>query len=245
MKNYNLLVIFNLLFCLNLSAKQDYESDTIKTSSGNLIITFIGHGTLYFEYNNTVIHIDPVSRYGNYSVFPKADIILVTHHHGDHYDKEAIKMVSKGESNVILTKTCAEMHDGKNKVLANGDNLKIGLIDILAVPAYNIENKRENGDPFHPKGEGNGYIITFSNVKVYIAGDTENIPEMAELENIDIAFLPMNLPYTMTPEMVVNAVKSFQPKILYPYHFGNSNTNDLLKLMENILDCEVRIRQMK
>jgi L-ascorbate metabolism protein UlaG (beta-lactamase superfamily) len=108
-----------------------------------------------------------------------------------------------------------------------------------------LVHKRDNGTPFHPKGEGNGYVITFGNTRVYIAGDTENVPEMGELKNIDIAFLPMNLPYTMTPEMVAQAVADFKPKILYPYHYGNTDVEELLKLLENNKQCEVRIRQMQ
>ena len=103
---------------------------------------------------------------------------------------------------------------------------------------------RENGRPFHKKGDGNGYVVTFGNKRVYIAGDTENIPEMKNLKNIDIAFLPMNLPYTMTPEMVADAVRMFNPKILYPYHYGDTDVNKLIELLKNKKDLEIRIRKM-
>jgi len=105
-------------------------------------------------------------------------------------------------------------------------------------------HKRDNGQPFHPEGVGNGYILTFGDKRVYVAGDTENIPEMKTLQGIDVAFLPMNLPYTMTPEMVADAAKSFRPKILYPYHYGDTDTSKLLELLKDEQEIEVRIRQM-
>ena len=129
--------------------------------------------------------------------------------------------------------------------MRNGDVKTIKGIKIEAVPAYNIVHKRDNGEPFHPKGAGNGYVIHFGDKKVYIAGDTENIPEMKELKDIDIAFLPMNLHYTMTPEMVAGAAKSFMPKILYPYHYGETDVSKIVDLMKDTKDVEVRIRKMK
>jgi L-ascorbate metabolism protein UlaG (beta-lactamase superfamily) len=231
-------------FAFSDDLKNDFETDTIQTSNGPLLITFIGHGTLMFEFNNKVIHVDPVSWYAEYDKLPKADIILITHHHGDHLDPKAIKLILKEDTRVILTQSCTEKYqDGI--VLANGDKNNIGGISVLAVPAYNLVHKRDNGMVFHPKGVGNGYVVTFGNKNVYIAGDTENVPEMKNLKNIDIAFLPMNLPYTMTPEMVADAVNMIKPKILYPYHFGKTNTNDLLKLLSDKTDLQVRIRKME
>jgi L-ascorbate metabolism protein UlaG (beta-lactamase superfamily) len=116
---------------------------------------------------------------------------------------------------------------------------------VEAVPAYNIAHKRPSGEPFHPRGTGNGYVITFGDTRVYVAGDTENIPEMRDLKDIAVAFLPMNLPYTMTPEMVADAAKAFRPKILYPYHFGETDTSELVKLLEADESIEVRIRSME
>jgi len=112
------------------------------------------------------------------------------------------------------------------------------------VPAYNIVHMRSPGQPFHPRGRGNGYVVTFGNKRVYVAGDTENIPEMAQLKHIDIAFLPMNLPYTMTPEMAAEAARSFRPKVLYPYHFGTTDTAKLLELLKSDPEIEVRIRSL-
>ena len=129
--------------------------------------------------------------------------------------------------------------------MMNGDLKTVEGLKIEAVPAYNLVHKRETGQPFHPKGSGNGYIITFGDKRVYIAGDTENISEMKGLKNIDIAFLPMNLPYTMTPEMVADAAKAFKPKILYPYHFGETDTSRVVSLLKGTPEVEVRIRRMK
>lgn len=234
-----LLILTSLCFM----TQTNFEQDIIKTKTGDLKITFIGHGTLMFEWNNIVIHIDPVGRYADYSKLPKADLILITHQHGDHLDSLAITTIRK--DNTVLYCNAASHPKAKfGSVMENGKYVEFRGIQIEAVPAYNIVNKRENGAPFHPKGEGNGYVITFADKKVYIAGDTENIPEMKELKNIDVAFLPMNLPYTMTPQMVADAVYMFNPKILYPYHFGNTNVNELVSLLKENKDCEVRIRKM-
>jgi L-ascorbate metabolism protein UlaG (beta-lactamase superfamily) len=230
-----------------LFAQERFEKDIIKTSSGNLIITFIGHGTLMFEFNGLIIHVDPVMQEANYEKMPDADIILVTHEHGDHLDVTAIKNILKEDCSVIVSQSCLNnLEDLKSViVMKNGDQKTIKSIPVEAIPAYNIEHKRPGGGPFHPKGQGNGYILTFGNIRVLIAGDTENTPEIKALKNIDIAFLPMNLPYTMTPKMVADAAVSFRPKILYPYHYGNTNTDELVKLLKSEKDIEVRIRKLE
>ena len=130
-------------------------------------------------------------------------------------------------------------------VMKNGDVRTLEGIMIEAVPAYNIAGKRENGQPYHPKGAGNGYILTVGDKRVYVAGDTEKIPEMKGFRNIDIAFLPMNLPYTMTPEMVADAAKMIMPKVLYPYHTGDTDIAQLTALMKDQKGIEVRIRKMQ
>lgn len=240
---YQLISLLSALFLSITFAQNQFEVDTISTSAGKLKITFINHGTLMFEFKNLVIHIDPVSNYVDYSSLTKADLILITHHHRDHLDPKAIELLKKQNTEIICTETCAKQLN-YGTVMKNGDSKTIKGIKIEAVPAYNIIHKNENGMPFHIKGECNGYVVTFGNKRIYIAGDTENIPEMKNLKNIDIAFLPMNLPYTMTPQMVADAVKMFNPKILYPYHFGNTNTNELTNLLKDKKDCEIRIRKM-
>ncbi len=237
------LVVFNLSFF----AQANYEKDTIPTSDGDLTITFIGHGTLLFEWNGKVIHIDPCMREADYSQMPKADLILITHEHGDHLDSTAISHILKKNTKIVLTSICAERvpHLKKAKIMQNGDTKKLLGIRIEAIPAYNLVHKRKNGEPFHPKGRGNGYVLTIGQTRILIAADTENIPEIKALKNIDIAFLPMNLPYTMTPEMLADAAKAFQPKVLYPYHYGKTNMQELIELLKNEKAIDLRIRQMQ
>jgi L-ascorbate metabolism protein UlaG (beta-lactamase superfamily) len=240
-----MLNLFFLTAALTFSAySQNLEKDTIPTSGGNLEITFIGHGTLMLAYNGKVIHVDPYSKLADYSSLPKADIILVTHHHGDHLDLNAIEKIRKKNTAILVNKIGSEQLKN-GTVMNNGDVKTVEGIKIEAVPAYNIVHKRDNSEPFHPKGTCNGYIINFGDKKIYIAGDTENIPEMKSLKRIDVAFLPMNLPYTMTPEMVADAAKSFKPKILYPYHFGETDLSKLTELMKEEKEVEIRLRKMK
>lgn len=221
-----------------------YETDTISTSAGDLNITFVGHGSLMFGFNDMIIHVDPTAEMGDYSDLPKADLILVTHEHFDHFDPKTIEMLTKDGTELVTAEVCAGKIEGCS-VMKNGENRVVKGLTIEAVPAYNIEHVRSPGNPFHPKGVGNGYVITFGDKKLYVAGDTENIPEMVELQEIDIAFLPMNLPFTMSPEMAADAAQSFSPKILYPYHFGDSDTSRLVDLMEDHPETEVRIRDLQ
>ena len=239
-----LVSLLILVFTLPAFAQGKYETDIVKTSAGDLEITFIGHGTLMFRVGGKVIHIDPFGMLADYSKLPGADIILVTHDHFDHFDMKALKILSTEKTAVVLTKTCASRFKG-GLIMNNGDMKTIQGIKIEAVPAYNIVHMRSPGRPFHPKGIGNGYVITIGGKRLYVAGDTENTPEMKGLKNIDIAFLPMNLPYTMTPEMVADAAKAFLPKVLYPYHCGETNTSKIVNLLKDVKGVEVRIRKMK
>lgn len=221
-----------------------HKADTIKTTNSQVVIHFIGHGTLMLEYNGKVFHIDPWSRVANYDSLPKADAVLLTHHHQDHLDSIALAKVFTNGTELYWTETCAKLSKFKanGKVIANGNTFSVLGVTVKAVPAYNIVNKRNNGEPYHIKGEGNGYILNIDNTTIYIAGDTENIPEMAEFGKIDIAFLPMNIPFTMTPEMVKDAVLTLKPRILYPYHYGKTDTNLILELLKDFKNLEVRIR---
>lgn len=228
--------------CQNNSVEKKFETDSFETGKGKLVITFIGHGTLMLEAGGSVIHVDPVSGQADYSLLPKGDLILITHEHGDHLDNKALALACKPETRIIVSKSC-QGKTGSSEVLSNGQELTFREMHIKAVPAYNIVNKR-NGTPYHPAGNGNGYVIAFGGKNLYIAGDTENIPEMGSLKNIDIAFLPMNLPYTMTPEMVAEGAKSFMPAILYPYHMGETNPALLVDLLKDS-SIEVRVRKMK
>lgn len=243
-KIFYLIPAFVGLMAFGASAQGNFQTDILKTSQGDLEITFIGHGSLMFTFNGKVIHVDPFSSLAEYSKLPKADMLLITHEHRDHLDLKAIEALRTDKTVVVLTKTCAANLKG-GIIMENGDTKTVEGLKIEAVPAYNLVHMRSAGVPFHPKGVGNGYVITFGDKRVYVAGDTENIPEMKNLDKIDCAFLPMNLPYTMTPEMVADAAKAFKPKILYPYHFGDTDTSKLEQLMKDTRDVEIRIRMMK
>ena len=219
-------------------------TDVLPTAAGELQMTFIGHGSLMFTFNRKVIHVDPYGKLTDYAKLPKADVLLITHEHPDHLDLDAIRMIRTTNTAVVLTARCAARVDG-GLVMKNGDRQLVSGLRIEAVPAYNIVHQRGDGQPFHPRGDGNGYILTFGAERVYVAGDTENIPEMKALRGIAVAFLPMNLPYTMTPEMVADAARAFKPRILYPYHFGNTEPSKLKALLKDVPDIEVRIRSMK
>jgi L-ascorbate metabolism protein UlaG (beta-lactamase superfamily) len=243
MKSMFPMMLFALL-TLPVSAQELFEKDVIKSTAGDIEITFIGHASMIIKVAGKIIHIDPFSTLADYSKLPKADMILVTHDHYDHLDAAAIDKVRTKDTTVVLT----EMGAGKLSggiVMKNGDTRAVMGIKIEAVPSYNVLHKRDTGQPFHPKGQGNGYILTFGDKRMYIAGDTENTPEMKALKNIDIAFLPMNMPYTMTPEMVADAAQAFKPKVLYPYHYGETDTSRVAALLKNNKDIDVRIRKMK
>jgi L-ascorbate metabolism protein UlaG (beta-lactamase superfamily) len=221
-----------------------FETDVLPTAGGDLKITFIGHGTLIFTFNERVIHVDPYGKLADYVGLPKADLILVTHEHSDHLDPGAIAAVRTKDTVVVLPAACAGQVEG-GRVMRNGDADTVHGVRIEAVPAYNLVHMRSGGQPFHPPGAGNGYVLTFGDRRVYVAGDTENTSEMKALEGIAVAFLPMNLPYTMTAEMVADAARAFRPKILYPYHYGDTDPSKLADLLKDTPEIEVRIRRMK
>jgi L-ascorbate metabolism protein UlaG (beta-lactamase superfamily) len=221
-----------------------FESEPLDKSPGSPEINFIGHGTLMFRFEGKVIHADPWSQLADYAQLPKADLVLVTHDHRDHLDLQAIESVRKDSTVIVAPETAAKQIKGA-VVMKNGDAKTFLGIPVEAVPAYNLVHMRSPGVPYHPKGQGNGYVITFASKRVYIAGDTENTPEMKGLQDIFAAFLPMNLPFTMTPEMVADAARAFRPKILYPYHFGDTDVQKLAALLKNEKGIEIRIRKMQ
>ena len=219
------------------------SSDEFATSGGPLRITFIGHGSLRFDWGGKIIYVDPYGKVGDYGSMPPADLVLLTHDHPDHLDPDALAKVAGPDTPLVLTGPCLERL-GRGTVLENGQTTTVLGIPIEAVPAYNIVHKRETGVPYHPRGRGNGYVLTFGDKRVYVAGDTEDIPEMAERKNIDIAFLPMNLPFTMTPEMAAHAATLFRPKVLYPYHYGETDPQRLVELLKGE-GIEVRVRALR
>jgi L-ascorbate metabolism protein UlaG (beta-lactamase superfamily) len=248
-RNYTLILksLFSLMLVIMMKPvfSQDVpEYDKINTSAGIVEMHYLGHGSLMFKVNyEFVIFIDPVSTFADFQFLPKADLILVTHEHGDHLDAKVIDSLKKPNTLLFLNQnSSSKVFWGM--VMKNGDRQEIHNIVIEAVPAYNIVNERAKGQPYHPKGEGNGYILTIGGKKFYIAGDTENTPEMKALKNIDVAFLPMNLPYTMTPEMVADAALAFKPRVLIPYHYGDTDTGKIVDLLKNS-GIKVWIRNLK
>lgn len=237
-------ILFLLLTSTVAMAQQQFESDVIKTAAGDLTITFIGHGSLKFAFAGKNFYVDPYSKVADYARLPKADVIFITHEHPDHLDAAAIEKVRAGRTKFVVSAGASRFIEGA--IVMNNEDIQIVEgVTIEAVPAYNIEHKRDNGQPFHPRGAGNGYVFTFGDKRLYVAGDTENIPEMKQLGKIDIAFLPMNLPYTMTPEMTADAARMIQPAILYPYHFGETNPAKLARLLKDRNDIDIRIRKMQ
>jgi L-ascorbate metabolism protein UlaG (beta-lactamase superfamily) len=247
---------FVVLFLMTLLSgtafgNERHETDVIPTGAGDLTITFLGHGSLLLSFDGATIAVDPYAKVADYTTLPKADIILVTHEHGDHLDLGAIKALRSDRTVVAANPAAAEkipgavaLKNGDRKVFPGPRKDSPG-IEVIAVPAYNLVHERSPGVPFHPKGQGNGYVLTFGDKRVYVAGDTENIPEMKALAGVDIAFLPMNLPHTMTPEMTADAARVIRPKILYPYHFRDTDTSRIVALLRDQKETEVRIRQMK
>ena len=217
--------------------------DEFTTKSGKTVkITCIKHGSLEISYNGTEIQVDPVG-FGvqpttDYNQFPKANIILITHEHKDHFDREAITCVRTPATSIYSNLAVYNMF--RNSIpLSNGDSIIYAPdIKIEAVPAYNYTEGRTQ---FHPQGRDNGYILTLDGLRIYIAGDTEDIPEMANIKDIDVAFLPCNQPYTMTVDQLVNAAKIIKPKVLFPYHYSQTPvTQAVMKLAGS--GIEVRIR---
>jgi len=218
------------------------EFDSFDTGKGELRITFLGHATLVLEFGGKLIYIDPVKQYGDFSKFPKADLVLVTHEHGDHLDPGSIAALKAASTRIVLN-GASRNKLGEGEALEHGKIMEAAGVSVKAVPAYNVTAGRTN---YHPRDRrDNGYVVTVGNLHIYVAGDTELIPEMADLGHIDIAFLPMNLPYTMTPEQVATAARTIRPAILYPYHFGNTDTSQLTKLLADEPGIQIRLRKLQ
>ncbi len=230
------------LFCKTCK----YPQDTIEThAGGKLKITFFAHSSLMFEYAGRHIYIDPVKGNAVYASLPCADVILVTHDHYDHFDIPVIERLS-ASSTVFIGNRAAVEQLGRGEAMANGDRKSLPFMDIEAVPAYNTTPDRQGFHP--PGGRDNGYVLTFGGTRVYVAGDTEDTPEMLALKDIDVAFLPVNQPYTMTEEQAARAVKALKPKIFYPYHYGQTEQRTDLAKLQKLLEgsgAEVRIRPME
>lgn len=220
-----------------------FESDSFTTKNGKkLKITFFKHASLLIEYAGKTIFIDPVSDYADYTKQPKADYILITHEHHDHFDTKAIAAIETSGTQLVANPNCQKALK-RGKAMKNGDKSQLATdFNIEAVPAYNTTPGREQ---FHPKARDNGYILTLGGTRIYIAGDTEDIPEMKQIKHIDIAFLPVNQPYTMTTEQAIKAAEVIRPHILYPYHYGDTDVLKIKEGLKHIPQTEVRIRALQ
>ena len=197
------------------------SADVVKTSMGDVKITPVTHGSVMLEIEGRAWHIDPWSN-GDYSSLPKADVILITDIHGDHMDPKAIAAIKK-PTTVIVAPAAVAKTVIDAKVLGNGEKTTIHGVVIEAVPMYNLKRGPKPGKLYHDKGRGNGYVLNVGGRRLYFSGDTEAVPEMKALKDIDVAFVCMNLPYTMTPEEAAGGVKGFKPKVVYPYHYRGSD----------------------
>ena len=202
-------------------------ADVIRTDKGDLTIHPVYHATLWLEFGGKIIVLDPWSKAeGKLDAIPKADFVFVTDIHSDHYDPPALAKVKKPGTVVVAPKVVAEKETGAT-LMSNGDKKDFGAFSVEAIPMYNLKRGPEAGKLFHDKGRGNGYVFTFGDKRVYVSGDTECVPEIKALPSIDVAFLCMNLPYTMPPSEAGECVRAFKPKVLYPYHFRDSNPDEM------------------
>lgn len=218
-----------------------HATDTLETPSGKpLYITFLHHASLLLSFDDKVIYVDPLKEYLEKTNYPKADFVLITHDHYDHFEPAAIQEISTSQTRVVLNADAARKL-GRGTVMHNGELLTLADgVEVEAVPAYNITAGHTQ---FHPRGRDNGYVLTLGNLRVYISGDTEDIPELRDLKNINVAFLPVNQPYTMTLEQADKAIRIIQPEIFYPYHFSDTPV-DRLPAMLSDTKIKVVLRDM-
>jgi L-ascorbate metabolism protein UlaG (beta-lactamase superfamily) len=247
-----LLLAFSLSFACKDAKKSEKEIDStsenveptadtnkiLKTKGDEIKITPIEHATAVIDWGDVTIYIDPTGGTTAFKNQKKPDLILITDIHGDHFNKETLEAIDVSKATFIVPQAVANaMPDeftGKLEILANGSSKELNGILIEAVPMYNL---REEAKDFHVKGRGNGYILTIDGQRIYFSGDTEDIPEMRSLKNIDKAFVCMNLPYTMTVESAASAVLDFKPKQVYPYHYrGRPDVSDV-KMFKKLVDA--------
>ena len=206
------------------------DTQTFSTSAGPVKITPLFHASTLIEAGGKTIYLDP-AKPAKVGDLPKADLILITDIHGDHMDPSSIAAVSKSGTEIIASPAVAKTVTNATP-LANGQSKSWQGWTIEAIPAYNLKRGPEPGKLFHDKGRGNGYVLTYGGKRFYFSGDTEGVPEMRALKNIDVAFVCMNLPYTMPPEEAADAVKAFHPKIVIPYHYRGSDLSVFKKSLE-------------
>ena len=225
------------------AAEPTLTGDRIATPDGDLVIHPINHATLALGWKQLTIFVDPVGGAQRFAGLPSPGLILLTDLHGDHLNANTLKAVATDSTQLVAPPAVADQLPAnlrpRTTVLTNGQTTSLLGLKIEATPAYNLAPDKQR---FHAKGRGNGYLITLGEKRVYLSGDSEDIPEMRALKGIDVAFLCMNLPYTMTVEQAASAVHEFKPKIVYPYHCRGSDLEKFKKLVGDTAGVEVRIR---
>ncbi len=244
---HSILAIFFVLTVYNANAQRS-APDTLQTNIGSLIIQPVQHASLVLLVNGITIYADPTGGMKNYKGIAAPDIILITDIHGDHFDVNTIDSIKTASTMLIVPQVVADKLPAADKshlvILKNGDNTVQSAISIMAIPMYNLP---ESPTAMHTKGRGNGYVLTIGGKNIYISGDTQGIPEMRSLKNIDVAFVCMNLPYTMDVNEAADAVLTFKPKIVYPFHYRGQNGLSDINAFKNLVDAghkdiEVRLR---
>lgn len=225
------------------AAREPIEGDRIPTEQGDLVVQPIEHASFAMTWDGKTVYVDPVGGGERYGDLPAPDLILITHQHPDHLDAETLSAVAEDDTALVVTQTVRDalpqdLQDNAT-VMANGDETTVADLAIEAVPAYNTTEDRLQ---YHPEGRDNGYVLTLGDTRVYVAGDTEDTPEMRALRDVDVAFLPMNLPYTMSVEQAADAVRAFRPGIVYPYHSRGSDIEEFARLVGQDSGVEVRVR---
>ena len=238
------VILHLLLGPVTCSADGAPTPDTIATEDGALKIFPINHATLALQWQDRTIYVDPVGGAKAFQGFPKPDLILVTDIHGDHFSKETLAELTGPNTKLVCPAAVADqmtpdLHKGAT-ILTNGQTGELLGIKLEAIPMYNLTTDRLK---FHNKGRGNGYVVTLGGKRIYLSGDTEDIPEMLALKNIDVAFVCMNLPYTMTVEQAARAVRAFKPRVVYPYHYRGSDLNKFKELVGTDVGVDVRLRE--
>ena len=234
---------FLLLACALAGPAQAGTADTLAAKDGDITIRPINHATLALQWHGQTIDIDPVRGAKAFEGLPAPDLILITHQHGDHFSAPTLTAVAGPKTRLVAPPSVAEQIPAglraQTTVLTNGQKLDLAGVIVEAVPAYNLTAERLN---FHPKGRDNGYVLTLGGKRLYFSGDTEDVPEMRALKNIDAAFLCMNLPYTMDVQRAASAVLAFKPAIVYPYHYRGADLEKFKQLVGADAGVEVRIR---
>lgn len=236
-----------VVFCLLYSFSALAQSDVIPAKNGAITVSPVVHGSLVLQWKGKTIYVDPYGGADKYAKYPAPDLVLISDIHGDHLHKETLQALDLSKAELIAPKAVMEQVDSlnfkKKYTLSNGQEINWHSVKIKAIPMYNLP---ESPDARHPKGRGNGYVLNLGDKQFYLAGDTEAIPEMRQLKNIDVAFIPMNLPFTMDVQQAAEGVLDFKPRIVYPYHFrgGGGKLSDVaqFKQLVNQKDPSIDVR---